>query len=63
LNSPTVDRARQCGIEFAISNPYFELWLILHFQNCAKWSTHRRPRNRRWVAKGAVQRPISDRGS
>ncbi len=32
------ERARQAGIELAISNPCFELWLILHFQDHARWS-------------------------
>ena len=32
-----VERAREAGIELAISNPCFELWLILHFQNHASW--------------------------
>ncbi|NNN21700.1 MAG: RloB domain-containing protein [Acidimicrobiales bacterium] len=27
------ERARQAGIKVAISNPCFELWLILHFQD------------------------------
>ncbi len=29
----SVERARQSGIRVAISNPCFELWLILHFQD------------------------------
>ena len=33
----TVEQARQNGIELAISNPCFELWLILHFQNQTGW--------------------------
>jgi hypothetical protein len=33
-----VDRARANGIYLAISNPCFELWLILHFQDYTRWS-------------------------
>jgi hypothetical protein len=33
-----VDRARGNGINLAISNPCFELWLILHFQDLTRWS-------------------------
>jgi len=32
-----VEQARQGGIELAISNPCFELWLILHFQDQGAW--------------------------
>lgn len=32
-----VQQARQGGIELAISNPCFELWLILHFQDQGAW--------------------------
>jgi hypothetical protein len=32
-----LEQARQCGIELAISNPCFEVWLILHFQNQGAW--------------------------
>jgi hypothetical protein len=33
----TVERARQGGIALAISNPCFELWLVLHFQDHGSW--------------------------
>ncbi len=33
----TVEQARQNGVELAISNPCFELWLVLHFQNQTGW--------------------------
>ena len=36
LNEAT-DQARQGGVELAISNPCFELWLILHFQDHSSW--------------------------
>lgn len=32
-----VEQARQGAIEVAISNPCFELWLILHFQDQGGW--------------------------
>ncbi len=32
-----VEQTRHGGIEFAISNPSFELWLILHFQEHSRW--------------------------
>ncbi len=35
--SVAAERARKQGIKLAVSNPCFELWLILHFKNCARW--------------------------
>jgi hypothetical protein len=32
-----IEQARQNGIELAVSNPCFELWLILHFQDQSAW--------------------------
>lgn len=32
-----VEQARQGGVEVAVSNPSFELWLILHFQDQSSW--------------------------
>jgi RloB-like protein len=32
-----VRQARENDIRLAVSNPCFELWLILHFQDCGKW--------------------------
>ena len=32
-----VEQARQSGVELAISNPCFELWLVLHFQDHSAW--------------------------
>lgn len=31
--------ATSSGIQVAVSNPCFELWLILHFQDCGPWLT------------------------
>jgi len=52
-----VERARQGGIELAISNPCFELWLILHFQDHARWSDNDEARRRRRQLDGS-----SDKG-
>jgi hypothetical protein len=32
-----LDLARTHGVETAVSNPNFELWLVLHFQDCGAW--------------------------
>jgi hypothetical protein len=32
-----VEEARKGGVKLAISNPCFELWLILHFQDESRW--------------------------
>ena len=32
-----IDRARRDGIQIAVSNPCFELWLILHFRDHGGW--------------------------
>ena len=32
-------RARDNGIETAVSNPCFEVWLVLHFDKCSAWLT------------------------
>jgi hypothetical protein len=41
LNHPgldaAIDQARQNDIQLAVSNPCFELWLVLHFQDHAAW--------------------------
>jgi hypothetical protein len=34
----SIDLAQQNGINLAVSNPCFEVWLILHFQDYARWS-------------------------
>lgn len=34
---PAVALARRSQVELAISNPCFELWLILHFEDCHCW--------------------------
>lgn len=32
-----LDLARSSGVKVAVSNPCFELWLALHFQDCSRW--------------------------
>jgi hypothetical protein len=32
-----IDRARRDGIQIAVSNPCFEIWLILHFRDHGGW--------------------------
>jgi hypothetical protein len=32
-----IEQARQNGIQLAVSNPCFEIWLILHFQGHGAW--------------------------
>ena len=34
-----LDRASDAGINTAVSNPCFEVWLVLHFDKCGKWLT------------------------
>ena len=35
--APAIDEAARAGIQVAVSNPCFELWLILHFRNQTGW--------------------------
>ncbi|HKB29618.1 MAG TPA: RloB family protein [Streptosporangiaceae bacterium] len=37
-----IGQAGQNGIQLAVSNPCFELWLILHFQDQSAWLEKRR---------------------
>ena len=42
--APAKDRARAEGVELAISNPCFELWLLLHFQEAPGMRDRKRMR-------------------
>lgn len=42
-----IELARRHGIELAISNPCFELWLVLHFEACGTWLDNDAARRRR----------------
>ncbi len=55
--SEAIERARQNDIQLAISNPCFELWLILHFQNQGAWLDNAAARRMRRTLDGS-----SDKG-
>jgi hypothetical protein len=48
-----IQQARTNGIKLAVSNPCFELWLILHFQDCAAWLDNTRARRIRRQLDGS----------
>lgn len=48
-----VEQARANGIRLAVSNPCFELWLILHFQNHAAWLDNNEARRLRRQLDGS----------
>lgn len=52
-----VRQARANGINLAVSNPCFELWLILHFQDCTAWLDNNQARRLRRQVDGS-----SDKG-
>ncbi len=52
-----VKQARANGIKLAVSNPCFELWLILHFQDHAAWLDNNQARRLRRELDGS-----SDKG-
>jgi RloB-like protein len=52
-----VQQARVNGINLAVSNPCFELWLILHFQDRAAWLDNNQARRLRRQVDGS-----SDKG-
>jgi len=52
-----VQQARANGIQLAVSNPCFELWLILHFQDHAAWLDNSQARRLRGQLDGS-----SDKG-
>ncbi len=54
----TVEQARQNGIELAISNPCFELWLILHFQNQTAWLDNTEARKLRRSLDGSQDKGL-----
>jgi hypothetical protein len=53
----TVEQARANDIKLAVSNPCFELWLILHFQDRAAWLDNNEARRLRRQLDGS-----SDKG-
>ena len=48
-----VQQARVNGIKLAVSNPCFELWLILHFQNRGSWLDNNQARRLRRQLDGS----------
>jgi hypothetical protein len=52
-----VQHARASGIQLAVSNPCFELWLILHFQDHTAWQDNNQARRLRRQLDGS-----SDKG-
>jgi hypothetical protein len=53
-----IERARQNGVQLAVSNPCFELWLILHFQDCGAWLNNDHARRLRRELDGAGDKGI-----
>ena len=52
-----VNRAQHAGVRLAISNPCFELWLVLHFKRQSAWLTTDQSRDLRGALDGS-----SDKG-
>ena len=57
LNEAT-DQARKGGVELAISNPCFELWLILHFQDHSSWLDNDDARRLRRQLDGSTRKGL-----
>lgn len=53
-----IESGRREGIELAISNPCFELWLILHFQDHTKWSVNEDVRRLRRQLDGSTDKGL-----
>lgn len=54
-----IQQARQVGINLAVSNPCFELWLILHFQDYGSWLDNDGARRLRRRLDGSPDKGIS----
>ena len=52
--SQAIFEARQSEIEIAVSNPCFELWLVLHSENCTAYV------DRRWIQRRASELNLID---
>lgn len=63
LNHPNlrsaVDLARSKRIRLAISNPCFELWLVLHYRDCNAWMTNDEARRARRQCDGQIGKLLS----
>jgi hypothetical protein len=53
-----VAKAQQEGIHLAISNPCFELWLVLHHQDCRRWLNNADARRLRAQCDGAIDKGV-----
>ncbi len=51
--------ARENGIHVAVSNPNFELWLVLHFQDWAGWLDNNAARRLRRNLDGATHKGVN----
>ncbi|MGN9914353.1 RloB family protein [Phytohabitans sp. LJ34] len=60
--SEAVALADRYGIRVAISNPCFELWLILHFRDCRSWLDNDAARRLRRACDGQVDKGVDGRG-
>lgn len=53
-----LELARRHGIEVAVSNPCFELWLVLHFQDHRSWLDNDAARRLRRSCDGQVDKGV-----
>jgi hypothetical protein len=53
-----VQQARTNGIKLAVSNPCFELWLILHFQDHTAWLDNNQARRLRRQLDGSADKGL-----
>jgi len=51
--------ARDNGIKTAVSNPCFEIWLVLHFDNCSAWLTTDSERRLRHQHDGSTGKEVA----
>jgi hypothetical protein len=50
--------ADKSGIQLAVSNPCFELWLVLHFADCDAWLDNDQARRRRRQHDGKLDKGL-----
>ena len=54
-----MEQARQNNVEVAVSNPCFELWLILHFQDHTAWLDNNDARRVRRKLDGSTDKGLT----
>ncbi|MFD0747576.1 RloB family protein [Phytohabitans flavus] len=54
-----MDLAARHGIRLAVSNPCFELWLVLHFRDCRAWLDNDAARRLRRACDGQVDKGVA----